>query len=712
MNLQASDISAKLLATENLTVVREATRTASFDIATRVLTIPLWKDMTPEIENMLVGHEVGHALYTGEAYVKPIQEKPKLMSYMNILEDVRIEKLIKRKYPGLRKHMNEGYRQLNDRDFFGVKSVQSFDNLLLIDKINLYFKAGFQCGVKFTPEEKVFVNRAERTETIDEVIKLAEDIFEFSKQKAEEEKKKQASKPKQSEPADEEDEEEYTDDDADPDYDETPPEEKQEASDGGTKQETEVPDEDLESKTEQAFQRQLGDMADTSTKYKYWTLSNEYPEDPVVSYKEILAETLSPADWDKSDRDPKKYHHDQTRYIQLEKLQAKDFEQFTVESTRVVSYLVKEFEMRKSAQLNKRALQSKVGSLNMGKIYAYKLQDDLFKRVTILPEGKNHGMVMLLDWSGSMNNVIRDTLKQVINLVMFCQRVQIPFRVLAFSSEYDKKNRTAEDRQRLHDYAIKMRKNPDVIDVSTSFTMLELYSDKMSKSEFRAMNQRLLDYRFFYNKGYGLGGTPLSNALAYCFNTLGDYIRKHNLEKTTFITLTDGEGSYIGGGQMRESEVVYDPSYKRVKIQNYLRDPITKKSYWISAQDATQQTEVILRMIKERHNVTVVGFFICENRRRALENAIRANLPNFDGKVDELIEQWRGSFREDGFASVKNTGRDDLFLVPQSSTVIVDEDLSVDSSASSRSIAKTFGKYLNTKKNSRILLSRFVKMIA
>jgi hypothetical protein len=190
MDIKSSDLSARLLATENLSVQRARTRTASFDVKSRVLTLPLWKDMTPEIEDMLVGHEVGHALYTTDDYFVPIQENSKIMTYLNVLEDVRIEKLMKRKYPGMRKRMNEGYKQLNDRDFFGVKQVQSFDDLLLIDKINLYFKAGFSCGVQFSPEEKQFANRAERTETVEEVIALAEDVWAYSKEQLEEKKKK------------------------------------------------------------------------------------------------------------------------------------------------------------------------------------------------------------------------------------------------------------------------------------------------------------------------------------------------------------------------------------------------------------------------------------------------------------------------------------------------------------------------------------------
>jgi len=190
MEMRASDLSARLLATENLSVVRARTRTASFDIKSRVLTLPMWKEMTPDIEDMLIGHEVGHALYTTEEYMTPIEQNPKLKGYLNILEDVRIEKLIKRKYPGLRKRMSDGYKQLNERDFFGVRALQSLDTLLLIDRINLYFKAGYFCGVKFSPQEKLFVERAERTETIEDVIALANDVYEYSKKDVEERKNK------------------------------------------------------------------------------------------------------------------------------------------------------------------------------------------------------------------------------------------------------------------------------------------------------------------------------------------------------------------------------------------------------------------------------------------------------------------------------------------------------------------------------------------
>ena len=730
MEIKATDLSARLLATENLSVIRARTRTASFDIKSRILTLPMWKDMTPEIEDMLVGHEVGHALYTNDDYLAPLMDTPKLHSYMNVLEDVRIEKLIKRKYPGLRKRMNEGYKQLNDRDFFGTKQVQDFDELLLIDKINLYFKAGFQCGVTFTPDEKTFVNRAERTETVDEIIELANDIYAYSKQQAEERKQNV-----QFEEQDEEDAEEGDDEDEDPDYGDFDIEndeddfEEQDAKDEDLKpakknkssalQNDDRSDEgdDLESKTERAFQNKLEDLADDSTEYKYWKFDTDYFRDPVIGYKQILNETKSPEKWAVDNPETTDWR---TRNMSEEQRNAfyssedSDFVQFKTESIRTVNYLVKEFEMKKSAQLHKRAMVSKIGSLDMKKVYAYKLQDDLFKRITSLPQGKNHGMVLLVDWSGSMTDVLKDTMKQVINLAMFCNRVQIPYRVFAFTTDYTY-NTTVADAEKQYAWRSAKRGSTDLIDCADRFNLLEFFNNKMTTSEFNSMARRVLDPRFFWNDGYNTGGTPLNEALVYCYATLGKFIKNNNIEKTTFITLTDGEGGTLGtyaGGRFDETRTeIVNNAYKRIKIKHFIKDEVTQKTYEIGRLSGNQ-TEMILRMIKDRYNISMVGFHICANRGRDLRSVAQSNLPDYNGDIYALIETWKKEFRTNGFASVKNTGRDELFLIPQSSTKIQEGEMDVKADANAKAIAKNFGKFLNVKRTSRILLNRFVGLVA
>jgi len=720
MKMNAIDLSAKLLATENITVVRSRVRTACFDIKSRVLTLPQWKEMTPVVESMLIGHEVGHALYTDEKYMEPIRENNKLMSYLNVIEDVRIEKLLKRKYPGIRKSMNEGYKELNDQDFFGIAKIPDLNTLNLIDRINLYYKAGYSCGVEFNPEEKQFVLRSEKTETVEDVIALANEIYAYSKEQAEkrrEESKKNASEFDQQDDLDEmeEIEENYMDDNSDSeDSDETSDEDgsikdldragsgrnnmtEEEREELRAKKEQEELDDELESKTEKSFSEKLEDLADENTEYNYYQLDKKYSFDHIIGFKRILSET---ADID--------------QHITEDSI--KSLEQFKLESNRVVNYLIKEFEMRKSATLYKRAQSSKIGSLDMKKIWSYKLNDDLFKRVMTVPQGKNHGMIFLLDWSGSMDNVLEDTVKQVINLAMFCQRAQIPYQVFAFSSQYNL-FKTDEDRRKISDIRREFTNKENLLSNSVNeFALLEFFSNKMSNVEFNTMVRRLTNRRLRYSGSgdYNTGGTPLNEALAYMTGYIAKFSKANNIEKMSLITLTDGEGGPLHGSNNYLDDFRYvqaDGTHKRINMKHFLQDPVTKKSYEIK-RFSSSQTEAILRLIKDRYNINVIGFYICRNSKRDLQLAIRSNLYGFNGNVLTMIDSMRKNFRDNGFSSLKNTGRDDLFIIPQNKLAVEEGVLEVDQNQTAKQIAKNFGKMLSGRKTSRVLLNKFIGYVA
>lgn len=734
MNMQTSDISARLLATENLSVVRANARTASFDIKSRVLTLPMWKEMTPDIEDMLIGHEVGHALYTSmEKYQDPIKENPKLRSYMNIIEDVRIEKLIKQKYPGLRKRMTEGYRQLNERDFFGVKSTP-LDTLLLIDRINLYFKAGFSCGVKFTPEEMLLVKRAERINTIEEVVELAKEIYAYSQSQAEERKKQLL----ESGDIDiEEDEEpEYDDfgDEVQDEYDDGEYDEEEtdfgdeELDDGssigaGDRKENEQ-EEDLESKTDRAFQDKLEELADQDTVYKYHNVVPFDDEaDILVGYKTILKD-LNYDDLENNDEYRETWYHRRNfgykEESEVEAIIADDLHKFKGSTVSSVNYLVKEFEMKKSAQLYKRAQTSKIGSLDMKKIWSYKLQDDLFKRVTTLPQGKNHGMIFLLDWSGSMQDCIADTIKQVISLAMFCNKAQIPYQVLAFSTQYygddawrDRRSIRQQEMYRRMRAAAEEESVEGNLIASENFSLLEFFNHKMTSSEFNRMVEKITDPRIFGFTKYDLGGTPLNEALVWTYFEIPKFMKRYNVEKMNLITLTDGQGSGLNStvGLSRWGKTYDQTLNKYVTHKHLVRDAATQKTYMFG-HESSIQTETLIKMIKDRYNIRVVGFYITTGHRRHLNNVIHDNVYDYRGNAFIMIEQMKKDFRQKGFYSMGGTGRDDLFIIPQSSTKIQETELQADGDMSARKLASNLSKYMNVKKTSRVLLSRFIDYVA
>ena len=84
---------ANLMARENITVqVVDGLDTAKFSPELRILQVPNWTGLTVEQCDLLMSHEVGHALFTDRKVPKISKG---LFSYLNIVEDARIERRMK-----------------------------------------------------------------------------------------------------------------------------------------------------------------------------------------------------------------------------------------------------------------------------------------------------------------------------------------------------------------------------------------------------------------------------------------------------------------------------------------------------------------------------------------------------------------------------------------------------------------------------------------
>ena len=187
INKEAKSYLAKLLATENITVEHRKVETAYFDLGNRLLVVPIWKEMNNDILDMLLAHEIGHALYTPQdEWVAAVESKVAPHSYLNIVEDARIEKLIKRKYPGLSQSFIKGYRDLIRNDFFKTKD-KNVNEMLLIDRLNMHFKMSHvESDIEFDgAEELMFVERMSNVESFDDVVVLAADLAEYCKNESE-----------------------------------------------------------------------------------------------------------------------------------------------------------------------------------------------------------------------------------------------------------------------------------------------------------------------------------------------------------------------------------------------------------------------------------------------------------------------------------------------------------------------------------------------
>ena len=169
---------AKLLAEEDIHVVHRNQPTAMFDVLNRELSLPIWKDMSKNVQDLFTLHEVGHALWTPLEMMDKVKEEKIDFSIVNVLEDVRIEKAVQLKYRGAVKIFNKGYQELITSNFFQTldKDVSNYN---LIDRINLHYK--HHTDVPFSDDEMIWVEKSNKTITPDDVIALAKELVAFIK---------------------------------------------------------------------------------------------------------------------------------------------------------------------------------------------------------------------------------------------------------------------------------------------------------------------------------------------------------------------------------------------------------------------------------------------------------------------------------------------------------------------------------------------------
>ena len=593
---------ARLLATENISVVHESIPTAFFDLKNRALHLPMWAGVSNNLYDMLVGHEIAHALWT------PINDedgwkattlllatqtgvkRETAQMYLNIVEDARIERLIKNKFPGLRNDFHQGYRTLIEKGVFG--KIEDAVNGCFADRFNCHFKFGIHVGtaVSFNTEEQALVNRATLLNTWQEVIDLTRDMLLLEANKM-----KQEPKPQDQEEGEASDEVEFDDSDESAEDGEGESKETEESTEQGeqgkkpgkkpksgektaepvqgeksesstktaesdasteSSDETEI----AEPKTNEAFDKGVqglinNDSNTYNTKVHRVNLPSTDSSDVVVDFKTILEDFRAARNTQGTTFNPI-FANQLTNGISI-----KDYDDASQSMTMA-------FNRRKAADVFKRSTVAKTGNLDTLRMNMYKWTDDVFRRTTRVAEGKNHGIVILLDWSGSMNRILQSTIGQLLIITDFCRQTGIPFEVMAFTSNpyfaytckatsdftYNKTGILHTFSKKFHgcSYATKQeaidagayRSEMAQCSYMKSTNLLNFLSSRMNKREYNEMSALLWNFRQVTSllmPQLNLANTPTITALHYISDVVEKFIAKNRVQIVQTVVLTDGE---------------------------------------------------------------------------------------------------------------------------------------------------------------------------
>ena len=741
---------AKLMAAENITVEHKKIPTAAFDVKNRVLYLPIlkWKPGS-NVYDLFCAHEVGHALWTPfDGWHSSISEKGKgYKSFLNVIEDARIEKKIKRKFAGARKCMLGGYSELMNEDFFGLRKMGvNANDLGLIDRINLYTKAGTQYSIEFTDEEKEWVEKVERTETWEDVVEVTDALYEWCK---ENESETDNSYGDFDEDDSEDDSEDYEDDyenesEEMSDIKDESNEENEEDSDrsdktsnkssenkskdgkpskeldnfeGGTRSDgmdNGIPEEPS-SLTDDNFrerEEEMSDMSDEVTIPNYLTFPKINTDAIVIDHKVIHKELTD-------------YYNDREGAMDAGNELLKTFKK---NNGKMISYMIKEFEMKKAADIHRRAYASKKGTLDMNKIHAYKYSENLFRQITSLPEGKNHGMVMFIDWSGSMNGYMKETIEQLINLTMFCSKVQIPFEVYAFTDHYRDHNENSNSygfmRDNFEYYETPARKRTanykknDLI-INQHLRLMSLFNSKMKNRELTEAYRNILLVSDTFSNYYGyrnhtyygapnnfsLGGTPLDSTIVCAKTIVEEFKTKTKAQIVNVVFLSDGQ-SNRHMDYLTPENLVKGVSKRSLHID----DVKTRTRVYPTRKNGKQMdtTSIYLLALKEQLGINLLGFFLTSGGTRRTASDIGWIMERYPTDVEIT------KFRKEKFLIETETSYDELYIINTKSLQIDDVDHmdKVEVGATKAVIRRALKKNTSGKLQNRVLLNAFIKKVA
>jgi len=701
---------ARLLATENLIVEHRNCSTAQFNVDTRVLTLPNWDKASNIVYDLLVGHEVGHALFTPNEDWRNVADCP--MDFINVVEDARIEKLMKRKYPGLRRSFAGGYKELHERDFFEIAD-EDLNTFSLIDRINLNYKIGASAMIPFESDERQFLPRIDDCETFEEALQIAVDIYNYSKKEkvqepAPEEMQSQRQSPEGSD-GDTMTHEEMLDE-------AQRRESENENSDGGESvpQGSSAPEggehmDEEESRTQRAFDENAKGFTDR------WSGNNNYIEIPdSVNLPDYVADWTEVHDWiDSYSKGFLERNEDFAGYIEVQDA----YREFRKQSQKEVNYLVKEFECRKSADAYARSGESKTGVLDTSKLHTYKYSEDIFKKVTVVTDGKNHGLLFLLDWSGSMQHDILAAVKQVLNMTAFCKKVQIPFEVYAFTNDYypvRRANGQVVDNHNDDEYFESRGCEENKVFLhKDQFHLMNFVSSRSNSKDYERMCYNLFREAYAYvqyvsyqtTPGIGLSGTPLNEAVVMLNYIIPQFKKQNDLQKVNVCILTDGESCMSTYGRKYYSEYK-DEYYIRPRRTEscILRDRKTGITYSKTEYYGVSTNNFIQQVRDRNPGVNVLGFRIGSASQLSNFVSVYGN----SMKYADVQKQWK----KEKSAIIPDPKSFTALYALSNNSLSADTEFEVESGAKKAEITRAFKKMLASKSTNKKLLNSFIQYVA
>jgi flagellum-specific peptidoglycan hydrolase FlgJ len=614
--------------------------------------------------------------------------------------------MVREFYPGLINDFIRGYKRLMEDNFFGIKDVDP-RKLSFLDRLNLKAKLNNSIDLEFSFAESVMMSKVFEIQTFDDTISVSRELMDFISKEDEESKKEESSQNSEeknsgsgSDSEEEESEEEESEE-----------EESEEEESGESEEETvisaqrddDAPLDDYEAEDEAL----TGDnnLYDSITDQNFRNNESKLTHsDSGITQIKFTKKQLK-EEWLYSEKDFEKsleyvMQDFPEEYTVLRNEYSSEYKEFISDIKPAVNAMVQQFELRKSAMESRKIKESTSGSIDVNKLWKYKLDDRIFKTVLNMPDSKNHGLIMYIDFSASMSIRLHETVKQSIILSMFAKRINIPFELYSFTTNGEKYRSWRGENNRpkydTHNWAVNLVKIGDskwsTPKLNKMFERV-MFSSVITSSPHKPYDHndnKWVRYRWAIEPAFRLGGTPLIETSAVSLLMIDDFLKRNRVDKLNVIFLTDGDAQDVRVTSPDNTSRFGSSKAKTfiISVEGHPNIEIPYPDYYSYMPKIVNNK--IFERIRQKYNL--IGFFLTSKRGDVGKNGYSVSSNN--AGYDHYIVVHDKRLNADG----------EEFSTEAKGDVIDKKRLTT--------IKRDFKKFQKNKKMNKLIAQEFARLVA
>ena len=301
------------------------------------------------------------------------------------------------------------------------------------------------------------------------------------------------------------------------------------------------------------------------------------------------------------------------------------YKKFATQTSMVIAQRMSADYVRKKKAFEASKTQyRKTGSLDMSRLASYLTSDDIFTSKSITKEGKSHGLVITLDWSGSMRNSVLKMAIQALITCKFAKAAGIEFQLSIFTdndSAYSGRNSLNGLSQTL------------LLDNTNSYSdMNEVFYHMCAYHHIGDTRSFTHQYSHMLRDTFRMSGTPLAQSQMMSYIEATRMRSNRGLQNVSIMYITDGDGANLWADSGSANHIVcpftkrrYE--YQKDKYNGYYRNP----------------TPVINRMIRDAGFKTF-NIYVYDSGNNQIEHYVSSNNPGLKTSdfVNERFESMLG----------------------------------------------------------------------